>query len=63
MTRLNAIKWPDETDFKGAIQGNMWHFYQTILSSFGLIAYFTENFFTKLTPKIFCCNLRAEKNS
>ena len=28
VTQLNEVKWPDEVDFKGAIHGNLWHFYQ-----------------------------------
>ena len=31
VTKLNEVKWPDEVDFKGAIHGNLWHFYQILL--------------------------------
>ena len=32
VTQLNQVKWPDEVDFKGAIHGNLWHFYQISLN-------------------------------
>ena len=31
VTQLNEVKWPDEVDFKGAIHGNLWHFFQISL--------------------------------
>jgi hypothetical protein len=32
VTKINEVKWPDEVDFKGAIHGNLWHFYQISLN-------------------------------